>query len=111
MNGIINLKKRTILFERNSLRIIVLLDPVEGACYIEPDHDYEESDYELDQIYTITTWGQDWINLMIDGQIAWDQESSYTFDSDEGLEYWKNHLHEVSTLQCNMITKSLRCVS
>lgn len=48
---------------------------------------------------------------MIDGWIAWDQESSYTFDSDEELECWKNCLHEVSTLFYNMMMKSLCCVS
>lgn len=41
----------------------------------------------------------------------WDKDSSYTSDSDEELEDWKNRLHEVSTLHCNMMTKSLRCVS
>lgn len=56
MNGVINLKKREMLFERNSLRVIVLLDPTEGEHYIEPVHDYVESDDELDQIYKITTW-------------------------------------------------------
>jgi hypothetical protein len=43
--------------------------------------------------------------------IAWDRESSCTSDSDEELEHWQNRLHEVSTLRCNMMTKSLRCVS
>ena len=32
-------------------------------------------------------------------------------DSDEELEHWQNQLHEVSTLRCNMMTKSLHCVS
>lgn len=53
MNGFINLKKRTILFEQKSLRVVVLLDPVEGARYTKPVHDYEESEDELHQIYRI----------------------------------------------------------
>lgn len=53
MNGFINLKKRTMLFERKSFRVIVPLDPVEGAHYTEPVHDYVESYDELDQIYKI----------------------------------------------------------
>jgi len=53
MNGVINLKKRTMSFERKSLWVVVPLDPVEGARYIEPVRDYEESDDELDQIYKI----------------------------------------------------------
>lgn len=55
MNGAINLKKRTMSFERKSLQFIVPLDPVEGARYTEPVRDYEESDDEMDQIYKITT--------------------------------------------------------
>jgi len=111
MNGVINLKKRKMLFERKSLWVIVPLDPAEGAHYTEPVCDYEESDDELDQIYKITMRDMDWINPMADGRIAWDWESSCTYESDEELEHWKNHLHELSTLRCNMMTKSLRCIS
>lgn len=63
------------------------LDPAEGACYTEPVCDYDESDDELDQIYKITTWDQDWINLMAYGRISWDWESSCTSNSDEELEH------------------------
>lgn len=59
MNGVINLKKRTMSFERKSLQVILPLDPVEGAHYTEPVRDYEEIDDELDQIYKITTRDQD----------------------------------------------------
>jgi len=31
MNGFINLKKHKMIFEKNSLRIVVQLDPAEGA--------------------------------------------------------------------------------
>ena len=53
MNRVINLKKRTMSFERKFLRVVVPLDPVEVLCYTEPVHDYE-SDDDLDQIYKIT---------------------------------------------------------
>ena len=35
MNGFINLKKRTMSFERESLRVVVLLDLAEWARYVE----------------------------------------------------------------------------
>jgi len=72
---------------------------------------YDESENELDQIYKIIVRDKDWVNPMADGWIAWDWESSFTSDLEEELENWKNCLHEVSTLQCNMITKSLHHVS
>ena len=36
MNGVINLKKRKMIFEKKSLRIIIPLDLVEGSRYMEP---------------------------------------------------------------------------
>ena len=53
MNGVINLKKWTMSFEKNSLHVVVPLDSVEGARYNEQVRDYEESDDELEKIYKI----------------------------------------------------------
>lgn len=44
MNGVINLRKRTMIFETKSLRIVVLLDPAEGLRYIESMHNEEGKD-------------------------------------------------------------------
>lgn len=60
---------------------------LERARYTKPLHDYEESEDELNQIYKITPRYQAWINPMIDGQIPWDRESSFTSNSDEELEH------------------------
>ena len=54
MNGVINLKRQKMIFEKNSFRVIVPLDPAEGVCYTELVRD-EDSDDELDYIYQITT--------------------------------------------------------
>jgi len=54
MNGVINLNKRMMSFERKSLWVVVPLDPTEGLCYTEQVYDYEENDDDLDQIYKIT---------------------------------------------------------
>ena len=48
---------------------------------------------------------------IVNGHIVWDRKSSCTSDLDEELEHWQNRLHEVSMLRCNMMTKSVRCVS
>lgn len=44
MNGVINLKKWTMSFERKYLCIIVPLDPAEGWCYTKPVRNYESGD-------------------------------------------------------------------
>jgi len=36
MNGVINLKKQKMMFEKKFLHIAVPPDPVEGPCYTEP---------------------------------------------------------------------------
>jgi len=61
MNGVINLKKHKMIFEKKSLCVVVPLDPAEGSCYTEPVHDYD-SDDDLDCIYKITAQEQDWVN-------------------------------------------------
>lgn len=53
MNGVINLKKRKMIFEKKSLHVVVLLDPAVGAHYTEPVHE-DDSDDELDDIYQVT---------------------------------------------------------
>ena len=47
MKGVINLKKRTMSFDKKLLKVEVPLDPTKEVCYIEPVHDYEESEDEL----------------------------------------------------------------
>ena len=54
MNGVINLKKRKMIFEKKSLCVIVPLDLAEGSRYTKLIRDYE-SDDDLDCIYKITT--------------------------------------------------------
>ena len=51
MGGVINLKKCSMVFENNSTRVIVPLDPAEGTRYTEPARDEEE----VDHIYKFTT--------------------------------------------------------
>lgn len=49
MNGLINLKKWTMIFEKKSFRVMVPLDRAEGPCYTESVTDYESND-DLDLI-------------------------------------------------------------
>lgn len=109
MNGVIILKKCKMIFEKNSLHVVVLLDLAEGARYTEPMRN-DASDDNLNCIYKITVQEQDWVNLTADGRISWEHESSCTSDSDEEVERWKNWLHDVTMLNCNMMVRSLSCM-
>ena len=86
MNGVINLKKQKMIFEKKSLRIIVPMDLAEGSRYTKQVCDYE-SDDDLDCIYKIIERDQDWVNPTMDERITWDHKSSYTSDSDEEIEH------------------------
>jgi len=59
MNGVINLKKCKMIFEKKSMRIVVPLDPIEVSRYTEPVSDYDINK-NLDCIYKITAQEQDW---------------------------------------------------
>ena len=96
-------------FAKMSLRVVVPLEPAEGARYTEPVRD-DDSDDDLDCIYKITAQEEDWVNLTTDGRISRVCESSYTSDSDEEIKRWQNQLHEVNMLNCNMMIRSLCCV-
>ena len=107
MNGVINLRKHKMSFEKNSLRVVVPLDPMEGSRYAEPMCDYD-SNNDVDCIYKITMC--EWVNLTTDGRISWDCKSSCTSYSNKEIKSWQNQLHEVTMLNCNMMMRSLWCV-
>ena len=66
MGGIINLKKRRMVFENEGMQVIVPLDPAEGEWYMEPMCEEED----VDHIYKLTTWVEDQINPTTDGVLC-----------------------------------------
>jgi len=52
MNEVINLKKKKMIFEKKSLRLVILLDPTDEARYTKLVRD-DESNHEMDCIYQI----------------------------------------------------------
>lgn len=110
MNRVINFKKCKMIFEKKSLRVVVPLDPAEGARYTELVRE-DDNDDDLDCIYKITVCDRDWANPIADGRISWERESSCSLDSDEEVEQWQNRLHEVTTPNCSMMVRSLSCVT
>jgi len=104
MNGVINLKKRRMIFEKKSLRIVVPLDPSKGAHYTEPVCG-DDSDDVLDCIYQIAVQDQSQVNPTTDGSISWECNSFCNLDLDEEIKCWQNQLHKVTTLNCNMMMR------
>jgi hypothetical protein len=102
---IIDLKKRQMIFEVEDLKVTVSLDPTEGRRYVEP-----VKGKEIDNLYNMTAWMDDYVNPTTDGVLSWRSISSCASDSEEALENWKQRLHEVSTRKCARITHALRWI-
>jgi hypothetical protein len=103
-NAVLNLKKRQMSFETDTLRMVTPLDPYEGDIYNEPvDEDAWSS--TIENIYKITGYREDYINPTTDGELSWRSVKSYDTDSEDAMERWKNKLYEVSTHRCVRITK------
>jgi hypothetical protein len=81
---IINLKKREMIFEVGDLKVTTLLNPSKGKRYIEP-----AKGNNIDNLYNIIAWMEDYFDLTIDDALSWRSISSCVSDSKEGIEHWK----------------------
>ena len=107
--AVINLKKRQMSFEGKELRVIVPLDPSQGARYTEPLRNKDKD--VLEHIYNIAAKEEDYIDPSAEGIMDWHCDSSCMTDSDDGLENWQNRLYELHGHRCARITKSLRWIT
>ena len=94
-------------FEGHKIKIIAPLYPYKGPRYTEPIYAEEEMK-EADDLYKMTTVQNDYIDPTVNGTLSWCYASSYTSDSDQGMENWQNRMHEISGRWCVHLTKSLR---
>jgi hypothetical protein len=86
---IIDIKKDTMTFEADRIKVVHPLDRYLGPRYTEPVENNMES-YALDQLYTITTGTTpDYINHTIDGSISWRSIQSVDKDSELAFDSWK----------------------
>ena len=92
---IINFKQRILSFEDSEIRVVMLIDPLEGHRYVEPMNNEGEGDY-LDHIYNIMSLQYDYINPTSDGNLSWQSVISCTSDSGDAFKNWQNQMHEVS---------------
>ena len=79
--AVINLKKRTMTFENCEVRVISLLDPLEGKQYVEPIKEKFVGGW--DNIYNVY---EGYINPTSDGELKWRSIISTYSNSNEALE-------------------------
>lgn len=95
-----------MVLKKGDLRVIAPLDPKDGIKYVETIKGGMATE-GLDSLYKVTMRIEDYINPTTDGNLSWKSISSCTSDSEEGLENWKQRMHEVSVGRCACITRSL----
>jgi hypothetical protein len=85
--AMIDLKRDTMMFEADEIKVVQPLDPCLGPRNIEPvDHNMESE--TLDQLYTIIAGTRpNYINPIADGSVSWrsiqfaDEDSEAVFNS------------------------------
>jgi hypothetical protein len=75
-NSMLNLKKRWMSFEMDTLCTVTLLDPYEGDIYNEPI-DEDAQSFVIENIYKITKHMEDNINPTTNGELSWRSVKSY----------------------------------
>jgi hypothetical protein len=79
-NVVLNLKKRQISFETDTVCIIASFDPNEGDGYKEPV-DEDASSFVIENIYKITRCREVYINPKTDEELNLRSMKSYDIDS------------------------------
>jgi hypothetical protein len=85
--AVIDLKKYTMTFEVDGIKVVQPLDLYVGPRYTEPTDNNMEGEY-LDQLYIVSIGTrEDYIHHIVDGSVSWrivqsmDEDSKLTFDS------------------------------
>jgi hypothetical protein len=101
--AVINLKKDTMNFEAEGIKVVQPLDPYVGPKYTEPTDNNMEGE-DLDQLYTVTTGTRnDYINPTSDGSVSWRSIQSTDEDSELDFDSWQQGLHERFSRRCTTV--------
>lgn len=86
-SSMIDLKRRPMAFEVDTLRLITPLGPREGAKYTKLVREDVDSE-DIGELYNITTRGEGYVNPTVDGELSWRSICSYDTDSKDALDKW-----------------------
>ena len=85
---IINFNNLMILsFEYSELRVVELIDLLEGQRYVEPIKNEGQGNY-LDQFYNIMYSREDYINPITNRKLSWQSVISCTYYLGDALKNW-----------------------
>jgi hypothetical protein len=103
--AVIDLKKDTMTFEVDRIKVVQPLDPYVGPRYTEPmDNNMEGED--LDHLYIVTEgMREDYINPTVDGSVSWRSIQSVDEDSELVFDSWQQGSYEIFSRRCAMLEK------
>jgi hypothetical protein len=103
---VIELKKYTMAFEVDGIKVVQPLDLYVGPQYTKTTEKNMEGE-ELDQLYIVTIgMREDYINTIVDGSLSWrsiqsvDEDSELTFDS------WQQGSYEIFSRRCATVRET-----
>jgi hypothetical protein len=99
-NAVLNLKKRQMSYETDTLRMVATLYPYEADWYNEP-LDEEVKILIIENIYKIIGHKEDYINPTTNRYLIWRSVKYHDMDSTDAMERWKNKIYEVSMRRCS----------
>jgi hypothetical protein len=105
----LNLNKRQISYETNTLHVVAPLDLYEGDRYNDLMDENAWSSI-IENIYQIIKCMEDYINPTVDGELSWRSVNSYDIDCKDAMERWKKKLYEFSIHGCVRITKQVHWI-
>jgi hypothetical protein len=90
---LLNLKKRQMLVETDTLHMVSPLDPNEGDRYNEPVDEYVHI-FVTENVYKIIGCKEDDINTTTCGELNWWSVKSHDTDFEDSMERWQQKLYE-----------------
>jgi hypothetical protein len=91
---VIDLKKYTMTFEVDKIKVFQPLDPYVGPCYMEKENNNMEEE-DLDQLYTVIAgMREDYKNTTANGSVIWRSIQSTDEDSELTFDCWKQGSYE-----------------
>jgi hypothetical protein len=98
--ALIDLKKDTMTFEADEIKVVQPLEPYVGPQYMEPmDNNMEEEN--LDQLYTVTIeTREDYINPTTNVSVSWRSIQSTNEDSELAFDNWQQGSCERFSRRC-----------
>jgi hypothetical protein len=104
--AVIDLKKDTMTFEADGIKVVQPLDPYVGPIYTEPTNNNMEGE-ELDELYTVTTGTRDdYINPTTDGSVSWRSIQSVDEDSKLAFDSWQQSSYKKFSRACATVRET-----